>query len=123
LLFLGLFLVIPLFSVFAKALEGGLSKYWEAVTEPDARRNTVDVADAAVGPSMYCLDWLLPGRLPFDFRGKDSLSPDRLARQCFAGDPRMLFVLLFGAQDFRPWLMHNLQSSSMSRALFSRPSS
>jgi len=115
LLFLALFLVIPLFSVFAKALEGGISKYWEAVTEPDAQsaiRLTLLTAAIAVPLNIVfglAASWAIA---KFEFRGKSFLIS--LMDLPFSISPvisGMLFVLLFGAQGlFGPWLdAHNLQ--------------
>jgi len=115
LLFLGLFLVIPLFSVFAKALEGGISKYWEAISEQDARsaiRLTLLTAAIAVPLNVafgLAASWAIA---KFDFRGKGFLLS--LIDLPFSISPvisGMLFVLLFGAQGFiGPWLeAHNLQ--------------
>lgn len=115
LLFLGLFLVMPLFTVFVKALEGGISKYWEAVSEPDARsaiRLTLMTASIAVPLNVLfglAASWAIA---KFDFRGKHILIS--LIDLPFSVSPvisGMLFVLLFGAQGFfGPWLeSHNLQ--------------
>lgn len=115
LLFLGLFLVIPLISVFAKALEGGISKYWEAISEPDARsaiRLTILTAAFAVPLNVLfglAASWVIA---KFNFRGKGFLLS--LIDLPFSISPvisGMLFVLLFGAQGyFGPWLeAHNLQ--------------
>ncbi len=115
LLFLGLFLVVPLVSVFAKALEGGISKYWDAIADPDARsaiRLTLLTAAIAVPLNVLfglAASWAIA---KFDFIGKNllislidvpvSVSP------VISG---MIFVLLFGAQGFLgPWLdEHDLQ--------------
>jgi len=115
LLFLGLFLVIPLVTVFARALEGGFAKYWEAISEPDARsaiRLTCITAAIAVPLNTLfglAASWAIA---KFDFRGKGLLLS--LIDLPFSVSPvisGMLFVLLFGAQGFfGPWLeAHNLQ--------------
>jgi sulfate transport system permease protein len=115
LLFLGLFIVIPLFCVFGKALEGGVIKYWEAISEPDARsaiRLTLLTAAIAVPLNVIfglAASWAIA---KFDFRGKGFLLS--LIDLPFSISPvisGLLFVLLFGAQGFLgPWLeAHNLQ--------------
>jgi len=115
LLFLGLFLVIPLISVFSKAFEGGVLKYWEAVTEPDARsaiKLTLLTAAIAVPLNIVfgvAASWAIA---KFEFRGKSLLLS--LMDLPFCVSPvisGMLFVLLFGAQGLiGPWLdEHNLQ--------------
>ncbi len=115
LLFLGLFLVIPLFTVFAKALETGFAKYWEAISEPDAWsaiKLTLITALIAVPLNVLfglAASWAIT---KFDFRGKSFILS--LIDLPFSISPvisGMLFILLFGARGLLgPWLdAHNLQ--------------
>jgi len=115
LLFLGLFLVVPLGVVFTKALEGGITKYWEAIAEPDAQsaiRLTLLTAAIAVPFNLLfglSASWAIA---KFDFRGKNLLIS--LIDVPFSVSPvisGMIFVLLFGARSaLGSWLeAHNLQ--------------
>jgi sulfate/thiosulfate transport system permease protein len=115
LMFLGLFLVVPLLTVFAKAFEAGFAKYWEAVTEPDARsaiQLTLITALVAVPLNVafgLAASWAIA---KFDFRGKSILLS--LIDLPFSISPvvsGLLFVLLFGARGaLGPWLeAHNMQ--------------
>lgn len=66
LVFLFLFLVLPLAAVFAEALRKGFDAYWEALKEPDAWsaiRLTLITALIAV-PSIWCLVFPPHGALP-----------------------------------------------------------
>jgi len=114
-LFLGLFLVIPLASVFALALKDGMDAYFRAVSEPYARsaiRLTLVTAAVAVPMNLgfgLAAAWAI-GK--FEFWGKGLLTT--LIDLPFAVSPviaGMLFVLLFGAQGIAgPWLRaHDLQ--------------
>ncbi len=113
--FLALFLVLPLASVFAKAFEKGVSQYWSAVTEPDARsaiRLTLLTAATAVPLNLLfgvAASWAIA---KFEFPGKNILIS--LIDVPFSVSPvisGMIFVLLFGARGaFGPWLeAHNIQ--------------
>ncbi len=113
--FLALFLVLPLASVFAKAFEKGVSQYWSAVTEPDARsaiRLTLLTAAIAVPLNLLfgvAASWAIA---KFEFPGKNVLIS--LIDVPFSVSPvisGMIFVLLFGARGaFGPWLeAHNIQ--------------
>ena len=113
-LFLGLFLLLPLLAVFANALSKGLQVYWHALSEPDALsaiRLTLLTAGIAVPLNLLfglAASWTIAR---FDFVGKQllvtlidvpvSVSP------VISG---MVFVLLFGAQGlFGGWLIdHNI---------------
>ncbi|WP_316978998.1 sulfate ABC transporter permease subunit CysW [Shumkonia mesophila] len=112
LVFLGLFLLAPLFVVFAEALQGGIGAYVEAFTEPDALaaiRLTLITAAIAVPLNIVfgvAAAWAIA---KFEFAGKSllvtfidlpfSVSP------VIAG---LIYVLLFGAHGwFGPWLVAN----------------
>ncbi len=108
-LFMGVFLVIPLAAVFTLALREGARVYLRAISEPYARsaiRLTL-VTALVVVPANLCFGvsaaWAI-GK--FEFRGKGILMT--LLDLPFAVSPvigGMLFVLLFGAQGIAgPWL-------------------
>jgi sulfate transport system permease protein len=109
LLFLGLFLVVPLAAVFAQAFEKGVGPYLEAIREPDALaaiRLTLVIAAIAVPLNLIfglAASWAIA---KFEFAGKNVLIT--LIDLPFAVSPvisGMIFVLLFGAQGvFGPWL-------------------
>jgi sulfate transport system permease protein len=115
LVFLALFLVVPLAAVFAQALEKGLGSYWEAIREPDAvAAIRLTLLTAAIAVPLNLLfglagSWAIA---KFDFFGKNVLIT--LIDLPFAVSPvisGMIFVLLFGAQGWLgPWLeAHNLK--------------
>lgn len=112
LVFLGLFLLLPLFVVFAEALRGRIGAYVETFTEPDALaaiRLTLITAAISVPLNIVfgvAAAWAIA---KFDFAGKSllitfidlpfSVSP------VIAG---LIYVLLFGAHGwFGPWLIAN----------------
>ena len=109
LLFLALFLALPLVAVFSHALADGLGVYWAAITEPDALsavRLTVLVAAISVPLNTafgVAAAWAIA---KFDFPGKSTLVT--LIDLPFAVSPvvsGLIFVLLFGAQGLLgPWL-------------------
>ena len=109
LLFLTLFLVVPLATVFIAAFEQGTEAYLEAVREPDAMaalRLTLIAAAIAVPANLIfgvCAGWAIA---KFDFPGKSLLTT--LIDLPFAVSPvisGMLFILLFGRQGvFGDWL-------------------
>ena len=109
LVFLGFFLVLPLFAVFYEALRGGIGVFWEAIVEPDAQaaiRLTLLVAAIAVPCNLVfglAAAWAIA---KFDFRGKSLLIT--LIDLPFSVSPvisGLVYVLLFGAQGyFGPWL-------------------
>jgi sulfate transport system permease protein len=109
LMFLGLFLVVPLAAIFVQALENGVEGYVRAVAEPDALhalRLTLLTAAVAVPLNAafgVAAAWAIAR---FDFRGKATLVT--LIDLPFAVSPviaGLVFVLLFGAQGFLgPWL-------------------
>jgi sulfate transport system permease protein len=110
LVFLVVFLFIPLLSVFANAFQKGLEVYWESVREPTALaavRLTLLTAAVAVPLNVafgLAASWAITR---FDFPGKNLLVT--LIDLPFSVSPviaGMIFVLLFGAHGwFGPWLM------------------
>jgi sulfate transport system permease protein len=115
LLFLGLFLFVPLAAVFAEAFAKGIGFYLHTFNDADtvaAIKRTFIVAGIAV--PLNCVfgvaaAWAIA---KFDFRGKTVLIT--LIDLPFSVSPvvsGMIFVLLFGAQGLLgPWLSaHNLQ--------------
>ena len=115
LLFLGLFLVVPLASVFAEAFAKGLGFYFHSFNDANtlaAIKLTFIAAGIAV--PLNCVfgvaaAWAIA---KFDFRGKTVLIT--LIDLPFSVSPvvsGMIFVLLFGAQGLvGPWFIeHNIQ--------------
>jgi sulfate transport system permease protein len=109
LLFLGLFLVLPLATVFLQALSKGFAAYAEAIREPTALaaiRLTLIVAAVSVPANAIfgvAAAWAIA---KFEFRGKALLIT--AIDLPFAVSPvvsGLIFVLLFGAQGvLGPWL-------------------
>ena len=109
LLFLALFIVVPLVVVFAQALEKGFGVYWAAIREPDALasvRLTLLAAGIAVPMNLLfglAAAWAIA---KFQFRGKNVLLT--LIDLPFAVSPviaGLIYVLVFGAQGWLgPWL-------------------
>jgi sulfate transport system permease protein len=109
LVFLGLFLVLPLVTVFLQAFSKGWHVYLDAVREPAALaaiRLTLLVAAISVPANAVfgvAAAWAIA---KFDFRGKSLLIT--LIDLPFAVSPvvsGLIFVLLFGAQGvLGPWL-------------------
>ena len=109
LIFLGLFLVMPLVTVFAEALAEGWDAYKTAIIEPDAISAlllTLTAAAIAVPANLVfgvCAGWAIA---KFDFPGKSLLTT--LIDLPFAVSPvisGMVFLLLFGRQGFLgPWV-------------------
>jgi sulfate/thiosulfate transport system permease protein len=113
--FLALFLVLPLFAVFAQAFSRGLSAYLDAFREPDAWsaiRLTLTVAVIAVPFNLVfgvAAAWAIA---KFEFPGKTLLIT--LIDLPFSVSPvvsGMIYVLLFGSQGlFGAWLQaHGVQ--------------
>jgi len=110
LLFLAVFLVLPLATVFAAALSKGLAAYGDAIREPDAvsaLRLTLLTAVIAVPCNLVfgvCAGWAIA---KFDFRGKSILTT--LIDLPFAVSPvisGMVFVLVFGRNGvFGSWFI------------------
>jgi sulfate transport system permease protein len=109
-LFLTLFLFVPLVAVFAEALKGGWNTYKEAVIEPDALaaiKLTLIAAGISVPLNLVfgvAAAWAIA---KFDFRGKSVLMT--LIDLPFSVSPviaGLIYVLLFGSQGwFGQWLM------------------
>lgn len=121
LLFLGIFLVLPLAVVFSEALAKGWKVYWESISEPDAIaaiKLTLLVVLITVPLNTIfgvATAWLIA---KFEFRGKGLLIT--LIDLPFAVSPviaGLIFVLLFGSQGwFGAWL-----SSHDIRIVFATP--
>ena len=109
LLFMALFLVLPLWSVFAEAFAKGIGAYLAALGNKDAQsaiRLTLLVAAVAVPLNVVfgvCASWAIA---KFEFKGKAFLIT--LIDLPFSVSPiisGMVYVLLFGAGSFLgPWL-------------------
>jgi sulfate/thiosulfate transport system permease protein len=107
--FLGIFLIIPLGSVFAEALNQGVGLYFAAITNPEALsaiKLTLLTAAIAVPLNLVfglAAAWAITR---FEFRGKNLLTT--LIDLPFAVSPvisGMIYVLMFGAQGwFGGWL-------------------
>jgi sulfate transport system permease protein len=104
LVFLGLFLGLPLAAVFANAFSSGLGVFFAAITERDARSAiALTLLVAAICVPLNTLfgvaaAWAIA---KFDFRGKGTLVT--LIDLPFAVSPvisGLIFVLLFGLQGF-----------------------
>jgi sulfate transport system permease protein len=115
LLFLALFLVLPLVAIFAQAFESGLGAYWNAIVEADALssfRLTLIAAAVAVPLNVtfgIAAAWAVTR---FSFPGKQVLVT--LIDLPFAVSPvisGLVFVLLFGMRGiFGQWLSdHDVQ--------------
>jgi sulfate/thiosulfate transport system permease protein len=112
LLFLGLFLVVPLIVVFIEAFKKGFEVYLESIREPDADaavRLTLTAALIAVPLNLVfgvAAAWAIA---KFDFPGKSFLIT--LIDLPFSVSPvisGLVFVLLFGLQGWLgPWLADN----------------
>lgn len=108
-LFLSCFLILPLFVVFAEALRGGVSAYFAAITEPDARKAiALTLITAIISVPLNVLfglaaAWALT---KFDFRWKTLLLT--LIDIPFAVPPVIagfLFILFLGTNGLLgPWL-------------------
>ncbi|KAB0678824.1 sulfate ABC transporter permease subunit CysW [Aureimonas leprariae] len=107
--FVGVFLFLPLVSVFAEALKDGLDTYWDSIREPDtlsAITMTLLVAAIAVPSNLVfgvVAAWAVA---KFEFKGKSLLVT--LIDLPFSVSPviaGLIYVLLFGSQGyFGPWL-------------------
>lgn len=115
LVFLFLFLVLPLAAVFSEALRKGFDAYWEALKEPDAWsaiRLTLITALIAVPLNLVfgvSAAWCIA---KYEFKGKSVLTT--LVDLPFSVSPvvaGLVYVLMFGAQGwFGPWLQeHDLK--------------
>jgi sulfate transport system permease protein len=114
-LFLALFLFLPLAAVFGQAFERGVGAYFAALRDPDAWsaiRLTLVTAGIVVPLNMVfgvAMAWAVA---KFEFRGKSVLIT--LIDLPFAVSPvisGLIYVLLFGLQGwFGPWLLeHNIR--------------
>jgi sulfate transport system permease protein len=115
LVFVVLFLVLPLAAVFAEALRKGFGAYLEGLREPDAWsaiRLTLVTAAIAVPLNLVfgvAAAWCIA---KYEFRGKAFLTT--LVDLPFSVSPvvaGLIYVLMFGAQGwFGPWLAeHDIQ--------------
>ena len=115
LVFLTLFLFVPLVAVFVEALKKGFDVYWAAITEPDALsaiRLTLVAAGIAVPLNLVfgiAAAWAIA---KFDFRGKNVLLT--LIDLPFSVSPviaGLIYVLVFGLQGWAgEWLRdHDLK--------------
>jgi len=113
--FLVLFLLLPLAAVFVEALRAGLGTYVASITEPDAVaaiKLTLLVAVIAVPANIVfglAASWAIA---KFEFKGKSVLNT--LIDLPFSVSPvisGLIYVLLFGAQSYLgPYLQsHNIQ--------------
>src|SRR3984893_13338401 len=114
-MFLIVFVVLPLVVVFAQAFSKGIGAYFTALTDPEALsaiRLTLAVAAISVSLNLVfgvIAAWAIT---KFEFRGKTFLIS--LIALPFSVSPvisSLVFVLLFGAQGFcGPWLRaHDIQ--------------
>ena len=109
LLFMALFLALPLAAVFTEALRSGLDAYWEALQDPDAWaaiRLTLITALVAVPLNLafgIAAAWCIA---KYEFKGKAFLTT--LVDLPFSVSPvvaGLIYVLVFGAQGWLgPWL-------------------
>ncbi|MDX9740577.1 MAG: sulfate ABC transporter permease subunit CysW [Gammaproteobacteria bacterium] len=110
--FLALFLVMPLAAVFTEALRQGIGAYFTALVEPDALaaiRLTLLAAAIAVPLNLVfgvCAAWAIA---KFEFRGKSILIT--LIDLPFSVSPviaGLIYVLVFGLQGWLgPWLQEH----------------
>jgi sulfate transport system permease protein len=108
-IFLTLFLLLPMFAVFSEAFRAGFGGFWTAVSEPDAvaaMKLTLLVAAIAVPANLIfgiAASWAIA---KFEFPGKSVLNT--LIDLPFSVSPvisGLVYVLLFGLQGyFGPWL-------------------
>lgn len=103
-IFIVLFLLMPLLTVFTQALAGGIGMAWNALKEPDALaaiKLTLIVAAVAVPLNAgfgICAAWAMT---KFDFRGKNFLLT--LIDLPFSVSPviaGLIYVLIFGMQGW-----------------------
>jgi len=121
LVFMALFLVLPLVTVFVEAFAKGWDLYWAALKEPvawEAIKLTAIAAGIAVPANLVfgvSAAWAIA---KFDFKGKSLLIT--LIDLPFAVSPvvsGLVYVLLFGAQG---WFGHWLQAHDI-RLIFAVP--
>ncbi len=115
LVFLALFLVIPLVSVFAQAFAKGIGFYFQSLADPVAwSAIKLTLIAAGISVPLNCIfgvaaAWTIA---KFDFPGKNILLT--LIDLPFSVSPvvsGLIYVLVFGAQGwFGPWLLdHNIK--------------
>ena len=115
LVFVGLFLILPLAAVFTEALRKGVEAFLDAFKEPDAWsaiKLTLTITAIAVPLNLVfgvIAAWAIA---KFEFRGKALLTT--LVDLPFSVSPvvaGLIYVLVFGAQGwFGPWLqVHDIQ--------------
>ncbi len=110
--FFAVFLLLPLFAVFAEGLKKGWTAYWQALVTPDTLssiRLTLLAAAVAVPLNVVfgiAAAWVIAKH---DFRGKQVLIT--LVDLPFSVSPviaGLIYVLVFGAQGwFGPWLFEH----------------
>ncbi len=112
LVFLGVFLVLPLVTVFVQAFARGIVPYFNAITDPDAvSAIQLTLLVAAIAVSLNLVFGLIAAWAiaKFEFRGKSFLIT--LIDLPFSVSPvisGLVFVLLFGAQGFfGRWFIDN----------------
>ena len=114
-LFLGVFLVVPLIAVFGQALEKGVATYLAAIREPDAMAAIrLTLLTAAIGVPLNLIFGLAAAWAitKFRFPGKDFLVT--LIDLPFSVSPviaGLIYILIFGLQGWAgPWLIaHNIK--------------
>jgi len=112
LVFLALFVFLPLAVVFVSAFSEGVALYWRAITEPDAlaaiRLTLLTAAIVVPLNSIFGVmaAWAIS---KFEFKGKSILTT--LIDLPFSVSPvvsGLIYVLIFGLQGwFGPWLFEN----------------
>ena len=119
LLFLGVFLLIPLAAVFTEAFREGVRVYLAAITNSEARSAIeLTLLTAAIAVPLNLIFGVMAGWAitRFQFRGRSLLTT--LIDLPFAVSPvisGMMFVLLFGAQGLAGgWLAEHHRSHSSS---------
>ena len=125
LVYLGLFLVVPVVAVFAKALEQGVATYWAAISDPMAlaaiRLTVITAAIAVPLNTLFGLaaSWAIA---KFDFPGKNVLMT--VIDLPFSVSPvisGMIFVLLFGAARRVRGVAHGARHQDYFRRAGDRP--
>ena len=121
LIFMALFLVLPLAAVFTEALRKGWDAYWEALKEPDAWsaiRLTLITAAVAVPLNLVfgvAAAWAVA---KFEFRGKSTLLTSTAPRYGFVGfEPDVAFgTYAFGRRVYDPSLRRWLSPDPLAAA-------
>ena len=129
-IFLGLFLLLPLAIVFVEAFAHGVGDYFRTFFDPDVQaavRLTLTVAAIVVplNTAFWTLRRVVDREVRFSRLGRYPHHPDRPSVLRFAPVVSgLIFVLVFGAQGFWGRGRRRMDSTSSSRfqALFSRPS-